>query len=369
MEEAARVFAQRGLGRVTWTIQPLSGFESALNGEAADAYDLVIFDHPFCGTIAAENLFQPLDGQVNLPDDTSFLGASMRSYRYDGRVWGLPVDAACQVALYRPDLLDGPPPTTWAEVLTLACESHRRGQKIGLAALNPHGFLVLAGFCANLGGAMPEGSPGDRPFAQDILNQAIACLDELFALCDPAGLGWNAIDLHEAMGARDDLVYCPATFSYLTYGETDMRRPLGFADFVGPNGPGVGAVLGGTGLGITRSCRDPDMARAFLTMLARPDDHTDLIAHHHGQPAMTVAWQDAKADLAVGGALSATRNSMENASLRPRFNGFIPFQHKAGHETEQFLKGEISATVLADLIEAAWRAATFLTAERAERAP
>jgi multiple sugar transport system substrate-binding protein len=368
MEAVARRFAERGLGQINWDVQPLSGFEAALGLEAAATYDLIVFDHPFCGAIAAGDLLLPLNDAIPQARDEDFVGRSLASYRYDGRLWGLPVDGACQVSLFRADLLDAPVPSDWLGVLDLGRSARRQGRQIALAALNPHGFLVLAAFCANLGGAMTSGDPGERPFPREVLEAAIAHLEELFTLCDSAGLRWNAIDLHEAMIARDDLVFCPAAFSYATYGENDLRRRLGFADFVGPAGAATGSVLGGTGLGVTQSCRDLDAARALLRLLADHGMQRTLIAPHHGQPAMTAAWDDATADAAMNYALSATRQSMERASMRPRFEGYIPFQHRAGQLTEQFLGGTLSASNLADLLELAWRECASPTGTRNDAA-
>ena len=356
MDAAARAFHARGLGRVEWDVQALSGFESALDAALADRYDLIVFDHPFCGLVVEKRLFQPLGTVVDPEDDAAYVGASLASYRYDGHLWALPVDAASQVAIYRPDLLDEPLPADWSQVVALGARARATGRRLALAALNPHGFLVLAAFCANLGGAMPVEEPGDRPFEPDVLREAIARLRELVSLCDPDGIRWNAIDLHEAMAQRDDLVYCPAAFGYLTYAEADRERPLRFADFVSPRGPvGSGAILGGTGLGITHRCADIDAARAFVRLLADPAEHAALIAHHHGQPAMVAAWEDPAAGAVMGDAFAATRASLERASLRPRFIGYIGFQHAAGREVEALLTGDIKEAAFCERLEKAWR--------------
>ena len=58
----------------------------------------------------------------------------------------------------------------------------------------------------------------------------------------------------------------------------------------------------------------------------------------------------------MGGAFAATRLSLERASMRPRHDGYIGFQHAAGRETENLLRGEIASDAFADRLEAAWRA-------------
>ena len=54
--------------------------------------------------------------------DEVFVGPSLASYRYDGHIWALPVDAAAQVAVSRPDLmqrLGAEVPRTWEDVIRL----------------------------------------------------------------------------------------------------------------------------------------------------------------------------------------------------------------------------------------------------------
>lgn len=352
---AAARFEATGGGRVEWSVQPLSGFESGLGPDLAERYDLIVFDHPFCGAVAEQGLFRPLEAQFPELLDADFVGASLASYRYGGHLWALPVDGATQTALYRPDLLDAPPPANWDEVIALGTEVRRHGRWLGLAALNPHGFLALAALAANLGSPLPTDGLADRPFDPAILRDALVLLRALWPLCHPDGLACNAIDLHEAMSARDDIVYAPIAYAYLTYAEADRARPLRFADFPGPHAPHcAGSILGGTGLGITRGCRDVPMAERFVRLLADGQDQIDLVAAHHGQPGRREAWNDAASDARMGGAFSATRASMEAASMRPRFPGYIAFQHRCGDLVAAHLAGTLDQAALVRGLEQAW---------------
>jgi multiple sugar transport system substrate-binding protein len=73
--------------------------------ELARRYDLIVLDHPFAGQIAASGCLLPLDDLV-AGQDAAFIGPSLVSYRLVGHIWALPIDAACRIAAYRPDLLD-----------------------------------------------------------------------------------------------------------------------------------------------------------------------------------------------------------------------------------------------------------------------
>lgn len=356
MEASAVRFAETdGQARIAWEVQPLQGFESGLDATLADRYDLIIFDHPFCGAIVSQGLFRPLDAVLADLIDRDFIGLSLASYRHGERLWALPVDGATQVAVYRPDLIDGDPPATWAAVMALGRRARAEGRWLGLGILNPHGFLVLAALMANLGHPMSQDLPDTEPFHLPTLHTALDLVQALCELVHPDCRGFNAIDLHEAMSGRDDIVYAPVAYGYLTYAEADRRRPLRFADLPGPQAPHcAGSVLGGTGLAITRSCRDVAAAERFVRLLAGGPAQTSLIAAHHGQPARRESWHDPAADTAMGHAFSATRATMETAWVRPRFDGFIGIQHGCGAAVGAFLSGEMDRTDLIHTLHAVW---------------
>lgn len=326
---AARWFEARNPGcRIEWDVQPLGGFEHGLDGALADRFDMIVFDHPFCGDIFRDGLFQPVPLDLAAAD---FVGPSLESYRYAGGLWGVPIDGATQAAVCRPDLLarHGTVPATWNEVVQLGARVRAQGQWLGLALANPHGFLVLAALCANLG--RPQATEqGATMFDPATLRTAFDAMQAIAPFLHPDCLRWNAIDLHEAMGARDDIVYCPLAYAYLTHAEADQRAPLRFADFAGPGAVAqAGTVLGGTGLGITRSCRAPDLAWAFAGTCGSAEVQA-LFAAHHGQPARIEPWQDAAVDARFGHAFSATRRTVDAAWIRPRFAGATRLQHTLG---------------------------------------
>ena len=90
---------------IFWTARPLHGFEFDPVQEFAQQFDLIVLDHPFVGDIAATGCLEPLDLLIDAETAASFVGRSLESYRYDGRTWALPIDAACQVAVARPDMI------------------------------------------------------------------------------------------------------------------------------------------------------------------------------------------------------------------------------------------------------------------------
>ncbi|MCM0019721.1 MAG: extracellular solute-binding protein [Tagaea sp.] len=317
---------------IEWDVQSLAGFEHALGGGVTKRYDLVVFDHPYCGSIRASGLFRPAD--EFLPDlrDGDFVGASLASYRYGGSIWGVPVDGATQTAVYRADLLAefGPPPSTWDQVVDLGRRLRFRGKWLGLACLNPHGFLVLAALCANLGAPFAADPLAD-PIDRRVLDEATGQLLRILPYVHPSSWAQNAIQLHEAMQAGDEIVFCPAAYAYLTHAERDFAKPLAFGAFPGPSAPHHrGSVLGGTGLGVTAGCRAPEAAARFVSFVAAAPVQMEIFAANHGQPGRVEAWRDARSNALFGNAFQETVSTVEAAWVRPRFTGYIGIQHRLG---------------------------------------
>jgi multiple sugar transport system substrate-binding protein len=337
---------------VVWEARSLHGFEFAPVAGLARRCDLIVLDHPFVGEIAASGCLLPLDGLLAGQDD-AFVGPSLASYRYAGQIWALPIDAACQVAAYRPDLLDAlgePVPKTWEAGLELGARAARSGLKLAIAFAGVHGLMTFFTLCANLG--RPCAAEPDQPLVDaQVARQALEAMRRLLALCPLETLIWNSIALHDAMVARDDLVYCPAVYGYATYAEDDLRRPLRFADLAGlGRRQPWGSTIGGTGLGISATTQHPEGARAYAAFLADPRTQREF-ALHHGQPARVEVWEDRAIGRRFGGYFSATRASIERAWTRPRYPGYLQIQAKAGALVEAYLRGEVSERALVGVLQ------------------
>jgi multiple sugar transport system substrate-binding protein len=338
---------------IAWEQRPLHGFEFTPVVQLAERYDFIILDHPFCGEIAASGCLRPLDDLLTPELGAGFVGPSLASYRYRERLWALPVDAACQVAVARPDLLqrlDRPAPASWPEMMALAQQAQGRGIRLAIALQGVHSLMTFFTLCANLG--RPCGAHPDGPFVdRDAGRRALAALHQLLAFCPPEALDWNSIALHDAMVARDDLVFCPAVYCYATYAEADVRRPLRFFDMPGLEAASArGSTLGGTGLGISGRASEP-AALAYAAFLMEVATQKAFAAHH-GQPARREAWEDPAIDARFAGCFGATRATMEQAWIRPRHAGYLAFQARGGELVEAHLRGRIAAEALLDRLDA-----------------
>lgn len=335
---------------VHWQVRDLKDFEHQSLADIVRHVDMVVFDHPHCGMLAHNNLFASLDRLPGLGvgQEDNFIGASLASYRYQGKQWGAPVDGATNHAVYRADLLaelDETVPQNWMQALALGEKARKQGRYLAMAASGHHGLLVVAALCANMGKPWCESRAGGTlEIDRTTLSQAVDWLAQLLTFCPPQALTWNSIALHNQMSVRDDLIYCPCVYGFAVYGERGIyQHPLSFAGFAGVSPPyHAGSVLGGAAIGLSRFSQQQPAALRYLKWLMRADIQRTAIAGFHGQPGRVEVWRDAASDQKYNGFFSAVRPSMETAWMRPRYHGYQAFESQAGAVLEQHFRGEIS---------------------------
>lgn len=335
---------------IEWSARPLSGFEFTPVDRLAEEYDLIILDHPFVGSVAASGSLAPLDGIGGLSDDL-FVGPSLATYRMNGSLWALPVDAACQVAVSRPDLmqaLDAEPPRNWSELVALGAKAKRKSLHLAIGLAGVHSLMTFFTLMANQGS--PCATERNQAFAdRQAAREVLALMRGLLEFCPPDVLGWNSIRLHDEMVSRDDLVFCPAVYCYATYAEADQRWPLRFHDLPGPQGP-AGSTIGGTGLAVSAHSKHREAALDYVRFAAGLSTQR-AFAEHHGQPALRELWLDEAINDRFGGCYRDTLATMEGCWIRPRYDGYLAFQEKAGDLIESHLRGEIGEDAVLDRLE------------------
>jgi multiple sugar transport system substrate-binding protein len=345
---------------VVWSRRSLHAFEFAPVHELAERFDLIVLDHPFAGEIAATQCLEPLDALIGAENGSSFVGPSLESYRYEGKTWAMPIDAACQIAVARPDLLASlsqDVPKTWGEMFDLGDEVRRHGKWLAIALKGVHSLMTFFTLCASLGD--PCGTrPGERLFNVGTAREALAGMRRLLSYCPLEVLDWNSIALHDHMVGRDDLVYCPAVYCYATYAERDMRRPLNFYDLPGfATASPRGSTIGGSGLGVSAHSQHLPECLDYVRYLGTAATQK-AFATHHGQPARLEAWLDPAIDRLFGNCYSNTLMTMSAAWIRPRYSGYLAFQASAGELIERHLRGILSETEVVGQLERLWETAT-----------
>ncbi|MGJ7038384.1 multiple sugar transport system substrate-binding protein [Shinella sp. BE166] len=335
---------------IEWDKRSLQDFESFPVEELARRYDLIVIDHPHVGQITAENCLAPLDGPSRKAAFTALakgsVGKSFPSYNWQGRQWAFPIDAATQVLAFRPDRLDAPP-TTWAEVLDLA----KTGEVL-LPLRPPHSLMCLFTLCGNLG--HPCSVERGRPFIDAETGvQAIEMIRELAALVDPACIGMDPIAVLDLMG-EDGARYSlsPLIYGYVSYSLEGFRaNRIAFADMpvAGARGP-VGSALGGTGIAVSAFSEHREAAIDFAYWIAGGAVQADRYWRFGGQPGHAAGWEDEAANAATLGFYRNTRSTLEGAWLRPRHDGYMPFQEAASQRINRAVtSAEPAAKAVADL--------------------
>ncbi|WP_181703363.1 extracellular solute-binding protein [Chthonobacter albigriseus] len=322
---------------IAWDKRSLQDFESFPVRTLAETYDLIVIDHPHVGQITAEDCLLPLDVPGREEErarlSAGSVGASYPSYRWKGRQWAFPIDAATQVQAYRPDRLPGPL-QSFDEVVTLA-----RAGAVILPLRPPHSLMCFFTLAAHLGHACSTEGP------ELIDPQAGAAVYEhlhsLASVVDPAGFEMDPIAAFEAMAEPTSRFRsAPLIYGYVNYA-IDGFRPsrIAFGDMPVIDGrPPHGSALGGTGIAVSAFSANPEAAVDFAYWVAGGEVQRGLYATAGGQPGHSDAWTDAATNDATHGFYRATRRTLDGAWLRPRHDGYMPFQHEAAELINQTLR-------------------------------
>ena len=346
---AAEVNAGRDRPLIGWSVQPLEGFESAPIAGLCAAYDIVVMDHPHIGEAVAGGCLHPVEevlGEAAVAElARAAIGPAMASYRWQGRHYALPLDVACQVVARRPDRI-AQPPESWEEMVALAA-----GGRVALSLAGPHAILMLMSLAGSLG-AVPR---GDDFLPDEPAHTALDLLSRLYPLRAAGSDRLNPIGLLDAMATGDAIDLVPLVFGYVPYARpAPGRRALAFSDT--PRTPGgFGGVLGGTGLAFSRRSQPSEALRAHLLWLMSPAAQAGFIPARNGQPGLRAAWADPQVNAAWGSFYRDTAATAEHALLRPRFDGYIPFQAAASAALRDALEAGTPHTQTLATLRGLWR--------------
>lgn len=330
-----------------WGRQSLEGFEAHPIGDLAQRYDLIVLDHPHLGDAVAAQCLVPLESLFASEEIAAWaglsVGRSFASYRYAGKYWALPLDAATQVAAFRPDLLQNErPPATWEAVIALA---QRRPVCLSLAG--PHAALTFMSVCAALGAPAASKDP-DQFVSADIGAEAFTIMAAIHRHATKLAAGKNPIGILEAMAQGAAIAYCPLIYGYVNYAApAPNRHVVRFGDVPAVRaGDPLGSTLGGTGLAVTRRAAVTPELLVHLRWLISEQAQRCFIPRHDGQPSARVAWRDAEVNTRWGNFYRDTLATVETAWVRPRYGNFIPFQAEASASIRSALDRGTSATSL-----------------------
>jgi len=347
--------------RVRWEVRSLQGFADASIPDLAEAYDLLVLDHPHIGEIVPTGALLPLDEVVDSAfiDDQArnSVGPSHASYEWDGHLWALAIDAAGHVSAYRPDLLEqlgAAVPETWDEVWALDELARAAGKWISLPNKAVDTLASLLTLCANAGTDPYEDDEFVAP--RGVALEHLATVQRLTEASPPEAFGWNPILLLEHMAEDDDVVYCPMLFGYSNYSRPGFRRNLVRFRPVPSAGLGPrGGVIGGAGLGISSRCANVEAACDYAMYVASPEIQRTLYVESGGQPGNRAAWVDGGANELSSGYFEETLPGLDEGYLRPRYDGALLVQNEGGDVLWEFLRTGGERNEVLDTIDALYR--------------
>ncbi|MGC6432219.1 MAG: ABC transporter substrate-binding protein [Jejuia sp.] len=323
---------------IVWEKRSLQAFADEPIDQLAKRYDLLIIDHPWAGFAGKNNVILPLDEYLpkaflkDLEENT--VGRSHESYSSNGHQWALAIDAATPVASSRPDIFEQKGlelPKTYDDLLALA----KKGLVImpGIPQDTLMNFYMM---CSNLGEEVCT-SP-DYVISEDIGVQALKMLRELAVEMDPQIFDWNPIQIYEAMTLTDKYAYCPWAYGYTNYSRNGYaRKLLHFHDMVEINGVGAISTLGGTGLAVSAQTKDIETVMKYVEYTGSEACQKTLFFDNGGQPGHRKAWTDEHTNEVSANFFKNTLPALDRAFLRPRYNGHMYFQDRAGNPIREYM--------------------------------
>ena len=338
---------------IRWERRTLDEFGHMPIDRLAAEFDLLVIDHPWAGYVFEKNLVSDLNRLLPVAtlDELSAnsIGATFKSYCYDGKLLALPIDAATPASSWQSDLLERfrvSAPETWAEAVSLA----RRKLAI-IPGFNADLFLHFLMLMKALG-AEPCADP-DVIAPREIMRRAVEMLRELTEPMPREIFEWNPIEVAERMTASDDFAWNAFAYTYNNYARDGFGRTrLRFGNLVSlaSGGPRLRSVLGGTGIAISANCKDLSTALDYALFIAKRETQKSIYLHAGGQPSHKAAWNDPSADELCGHFFSGTRIAQEDSFIRPRYTGYVPLQTKGGAALQKILRdGRDVGTVLDEL--------------------
>ncbi|MEM1210930.1 MAG: extracellular solute-binding protein [Planctomycetota bacterium] len=340
---------------LVWEKRSLSEFEERSVEELAEAFDLMVIDHPHMGDVAASGCLAPFTDSPPLAEVAAgSVGRSFESYRYDGRQWALPIDAAAQVSAWREGFLDAPP-ADWEQCIELA------GQARVVWPLHPvHALMSFYTLCAGRG--TPCAADAELFVTE---SDGLAVLDALavmVARVPSACFGMDPIQALELIGTgKAD--FAPHTYGYISYSRAGfLAHRVRFGEVPVLSGTGaverVGSALGGTGIAVSARSAHVELAQDFALRVAGSGWQRGLFFEAGGQPGHADAWEDDTTNAETLDFFRGTRATLEQAYLRPRFPGYVRFQRAAGEQIATALRGEQTHATAIGAINALYASAT-----------
>lgn len=350
LEKASELYRQTHPDvEITWTRRSLQAFADRPLSLMTKEYDLLVVDHPHVGEAERDKSLLPLNGAGYDAQLEEFskrsVGPSYESYFYNGSLWALPIDAATQVACFRPDLLPKAP-QTWSEVVDLS--------RKGLVTMPLKPIDAMASVCslsANLG--KPLAAQKDRLMDPEAGKAVFAALLAVAENLEEECFSNNPIEILERMSRNDAYAYSPLLYGYNSYSRPDApNKRIAFTDMprLGDDGP-KGSMIGGAGLAVSSHCVHKDIALDFAFWIMSGESQSGFYFDAMGQPGHLEAWENDRTNGLSLDFFRNTRQTLDRSWVRPRYDGFLDFMDKGGNAVNACLRGNMTVAEAMDQLE------------------
>ncbi len=329
--------AQTGV-EIRWDKRSLQAFADAPILELAAQYDFIVLDHPHVGKIADTGallpLSPPMDGSVSL-------GGSAESYVWNGTCWAYALDAACQMAAFRPDL-DCPRPRHWEDLLTSDASQFK--------ALTP--LLPVDAFDMVMTLVAGRGEDDLPRSASAFVTEenglyALRILQALYHLGPDEQVEMNPIDVLEVLSSSDEFACSPCLFGYVNYAREGFRtHPVSYFDLPLSKGHSrPRSILGGAGIGVSAKTRHPEKAVEFAQWITSHAAQSGVYLNNNGQPANRHTWLKQRDVAEARGFFRGGFTTIDNAWTRPRDVWFLGFVDDVCAIFPDFFRKKIPAEI------------------------
>ena len=343
MVETASLFQKKNPEvEINWDKRPLQAFADRPIEEMAFDYDLMVIDHPHVGEASRKDLIYEFNHSKKYESELLLLeknsvGLSHQSYNFNGNQYALAIDAAAPVSAYREDLIDSPP-KTFDETIKLAEKS-----KVIWPIKPVDSISCFNSIAANFDN--PINFDPEKFIDQSLAIEILKMMKKLSKLVPKDCLFMNPINVLDIMSESDEFYFCPQLYGYSNYSREGFRKSIvNFGNMISFNEDKnncKGSQLGGTGLAISKTTKHLDIALEYSFWVASEVCQTDTFYKSGGQPGHLKAWQSEDVNNNCNNFFINTLNTLQKSWLRPRYDGYMYFQDKAGTLINNFLKDDI----------------------------
>lgn len=306
---------------IEWQARSLLQFGDQHVREFAKDHDLMVIDHPHVPDGVNDGALVAMDDLLT-PDQLAVLeresaGPSHESYRFRGKIWALAIDAATQVSVYRPDLVDGVPPF-WSDIL-----SDAKKKKVLWPYKPVDAFSTFATLSAQNGYAIGSDRMLDKETTEKVMNFMIGFASLVPDFCATS----NPFEISERLVETDDYWYAAPLYGYTNYSRAGFRsRVLHYDDVPSFDGRATGSQLGGAGIAVSSYSQHQKLAGEIAAYLSSAEAQNGPYTERYGQPGNLRAWLSPRMNNLTGNFFRNTLRSIEGSWVRPRLVGWPDFQ-------------------------------------------